>query len=369
MRMKPAALEDFLRAYYFTTTADLGSSGIRPWSMAELRDRFGWDPAELDQLVLGDSDSYGDPPLRHALADRFAGGRAGRILVTHGSTEALFLAMASLLDPGDEVVVVTPGYHALSDVAEWLGCRLRPWRLDPGRGFAPDLGDLEAVVGPRTRMVVVNFPHNPTGVTLTPGQQRELVAIAARHGSYLLWDGAFTELTYGAPALPDPSGDYPRCLSFGTLSKAYGLPGLRVGWCIGDPAVLARLLPLRDRLTICLSPLVELVARSAVEALDLLRDDGLRRAGYNRDTLIGWAAERPGRVELVPPAGGVTAFPALPGCADVDGLCRRLGDDDKTLLVPGSCFGHPDRVRLGFGGDCADFTYGLDRLATALDER
>jgi capreomycidine synthase len=337
--------------------------------MTELRERCGWDPAEWDQLVLADSNSYGDPPLRQALADRFAGGRADRVLVGHGSTEVLFLVLASLLEPGDEVVTVAPGYHALADVAEWLGCRLRRWRLDPARGFAPDLDDLEAVTGPRTRMIAVNFPHNPTGVTLTPQQQRDLVEIARRTDSYLLWDGAFTELTYDTPPLPDPSDDYRRCLSFGTLSKAYGLPGLRIGWCIGDPGLLARLLPLRDRLTICLSPLVELVARTAVRALDLLRDEGLRRAGYNRDTLIGWAAERPGRVELVPPAGGVTAFPALPGCPDVDALCRRLGDDDKTLLVPGSCFGHPDRVRLGFGGDCADFSYGLDRLATALDGR
>ena len=370
MRISPALLEDFLRDYFFTTEFDLGSSGVECWTLGDLRRTAGPEGdallAALDATPLDDTPSYGTPAARGAVADRWAGGDSGRVLISHGSSEALFLAMNALLDPDDEVVALRPAYHALDSVAAAIGCRVTPWRLRFEDGYAADLDELARLVTGRTRMVVVNFPHNPTGATITPAEQDRLVAICERAGAYLIWDGAFTELTHDGEPLPDPAARYPRALSFGTLSKAYGLPGLRFGWCIGDPALLAAFLPLRDRLTICLSPLVEAVATVAVRAADRLAKPRLEQARGNLARLERWAADRPA-VRLVRPRGGVTGFPVL-GVPDVDDFCHRLAEKRDTLLVPGSAFGEPAHVRLGFGGRSDLFAEGLSRLGEALAE-
>lgn len=366
MRMEPALLEDWLRDNYFTAIADLGSSGVAPWSFGQLREMLDLDYAALDSIVFADSQSLGDPQLREAIAHRWAGGDTARVMATHGSSESIFLAMNGLLSAGDEVVVAQPGYHALSSVAEAIGCDVRRWHLPEQDGFEPDLDDLARLITPHTRMVVVNFPHNPTGVSLDEQRMRELVDMVSRHGSYLMWDAAFAEMTYGTPQLPDPADWYERAISFGTLSKAYGLPGIRVGWCIAAPDLFPALLPLRDRLTIALSPLVEYVATRAIECADLLLWHRIRQAEENLDTLCAWADDMGDLIEVAKPTGGVSTFPRLGKTDDVDALCVSLMADEGVLLVPGSCFGHPDRIRLGFGGMSTDFDFGLAKLEAAL---
>src|SRR5437764_905113 len=145
-----------------------------------------------------------------------APGKADHVMVTHGSTEANFMAMNALLEPGDEVLVLDPCYQQLYGIAEALGCSLKHWPLRFERQWRPDMEELPRLLGPRTRMAVVNFPHNPTGVSLTPGEQRELLATTERIGAYLVWDGAFAELTYDSPPLPALVGP-PPALSMGSL--------------------------------------------------------------------------------------------------------------------------------------------------------
>jgi aspartate/methionine/tyrosine aminotransferase len=215
-------------------------------------------------------------------------------------------------------------------------------------------------------MVVVNFPHNPTGAVVTLDQQRDLIDVAARVGAYLVWDVAFADLTYEKPPLPDPGLRYERAVSMGTLSKAYGLPGLRLGWCLAAPEVLARCVRLRDYLTLHLSPLVELLAQRAIERGDLLLEPRRAQAQENRAALGRWVEEHREHVEWVRPSGGVCAFPRLAGVSDVTAFCRRLAEEERVLLVPGSCFGFPRHVRLGFGGSRRSLEEGLRRLARAL---
>ncbi len=369
MKLRRAPLEDWMRDFYFDTTIDLGSSGVQCWTLAELRALLDIDQSDLDAIVLDDSPSYGGPALRGALAQRFADGDPARAMATHGSTEAIFLAMNALLEPGDEVIVVDPGYHSLWSIAESIGCHLKRWRLRPQDGFAPDLDALRAQITPATRMVVVNFPNNPTGASLPPELFDTFLDIVADSGAYLVWDGAFTELSHAGPSLPEPSLRYERALSLGTMSKAYGLPGTRVGWCLAAPELLARFLPLRDAMTICLSPLTEFLAERAIVHADRILEIRRAQAHRNMQRLFAWARSNTGLVSLTAPAGGVTAFPAFHGVADTEDLCRELGRDHDVLLVPGTGFGHPDRVRLGFGGAEDAFATGLHRLHTVLEQR
>jgi aspartate/methionine/tyrosine aminotransferase len=149
------------------------------------------------------------------------------------------------------------------------------------------------------------------------------------------------------------------------MSKVYGLPGLRVGWCLAAPRLLEKMVRVRDYVTLHLSPLVEFIAEKAVRHADRLIALRLGQARRNLELVADWAASESGRVSWVRPAGGVTVFPRL-SMPDTEPLCRRLAEERKVLLVPGSCFGHPEHVRLGFGGASAQLERGLAQLSSLL---
>ncbi|WP_430477764.1 capreomycidine synthase [Streptomyces sp. P11-1] len=368
-RLLPAApLEDWLRERYFQAETDISSSGVHNYTLGELRalDPALLDPAELDRLMFRDGPSLGDERLRAAVAARTRPGPGHEVMTTHGSTEALFLAFGALVRPGDEVVVPGPAYHSLWAPAAAAGAVLRTWQLRPENDFVPDLADLRAVLSERTRLVVVNFPHNPTGACVDAQGRAELIELVAESGATLLWDGAFTDLVHDLEPPADPSQDLDRSLSFGTLSKAYGLPGLRVGWCVVPRELLPELVRIRDYLTLSLSPLVERIATVAVEHADALIAPRLAEARRNRKLLLEWASASGGAVECPAPRGGVTAFPRFAAHADTGELCERLLSVHGVLAVPGRVFGHPDRIRIGFSSPPEELERGLAAITEEL---
>lgn len=364
--LAPAALEDWLRERYHNATVDISSSGVENYTLGELRELLSIPAEQLDRLPFRDSPSLGSEPLREAIHNRFRPGPNHAVVCTHGSTEAILLAMAAVIRPGDEVIVLRPAYHALVSVAEALGAKLQVWELDADDGFQADLDRLRALFSRRTRAVVVNFPHNPTGTTLSHATQAELLVLLAETECYLFWDAAFGELVYDRPPLPDPSTFIERSLSFGTLSKAYGLPGLRVGWCIAPEPVLDEMVRIRDYVSLSTSPLNELIAVSVLNGADAVLGPRLQQARTNREAVRSWAEENPDTVSLQLPAGGVTAFPRFPGIADVTSISEALAQDHGVLTVPGACFGHPSHMRIGFGGPPCELAEGLSRLTEMI---
>lgn len=365
--IEPALLEDWLRTRYFDATIDISSSGVENYTLGDLRSLLDIGIEELDRLPFRDSPSLGCDPLREAIAARYAPSRPDHVMATNGSTEAIFLALAAIVRPGDEVVVLSPVYQSLSSIAAALGARLKLWELSAADDFAPDLDRLAALVTPRTRAVVVNFPHNPTGAMPDEAGYRRLLELVESAGCYLLWDAALGELFYERPTLPDPAGFMDRCVSFGTMSKAFGLPGLRIGWCVAPPEVLAAMVRLRDYVTLNTSPLNELLATRVMERVEDVVGPWREQARTNRELLLGWAAAHPDLVSLPVPHGGVTGFPAFP-LPDTVVLCDKLLTGHGVLMVPGVCFGHPDRVRLGFGGPTGELKAGLDAVAAVVAE-
>jgi capreomycidine synthase len=367
MQLRSAPLEDWLRDRYFDAEADISSSGVQPYTMAELRTMTGLRQADLDSLVFTDGYSLGAPQLRRIIAERWGDGDPSRVMTANGSSESISLVLMALLRPGDEVVVVEPGYHLLVEFAIGLGCVPKAWRLDPADGWRPDLDELAGLVTERTRAIVVNFPQNPTGTSISAAEMERLVEIARGAGAYLLWDAAFADLTYADRPLPDASTRYEAAISFGTFSKAFGLPGLRFGWCIAPPEVLAACVRIRDYTTLHVAPLIELLAQRVLQNAEAFLEPRLKQATMNRDIVGRWAETHPERVSVTLPRGGVAAFPRLPGVADVDAFCDELYKQRGVLVIPGSCFGAPRHIRLGFGGPTEQLVRGLDRLAEALD--
>ena len=369
MKLAPALLEQWLRDYYFEAKFDIGSSGVENFSLGELRERLHISQRELDGVVFCDSPTLGDSKLREAIAKRWATGRVERVMTAHGSSEAIYLILNSLLHKDDEVVVLDPIYYAFAAFVEGIGCRVVRWPIRFEEGFTPDVDDLNRLVSPRTKMIIVNFPHNPTGATATVQQQNAMIRIASKAGCYLLWDSAFGALTYEQPSLPEIGDYYDRAISIGTLSKAYGLPGLRVGWGIAPPEVLQKCTHLRDYTTLYLSPLIELIATRAIQNAERLVSMRLEQARANREILTQWVNEHEDVVRWVRPAGGVSCFLRLSGVRDVPEMCRSLAREAGVLLVPGNCVGFPQFVRLGFGGPTRDLESALTLFSKHLHDQ
>jgi capreomycidine synthase len=366
MRLRRALLEDWLRDYYFAADIDISASGVQPYSMAELRTMTGLSHEELDDLVFSDGYSLGAPSVREAIAAHLGIGAAEKIMTTSGSSEAISLVLMALLRPEDEVVVVQPGYHLLVDFAAGLGCTVKTWWLDGDHEWNAPLQELKELVTDRTRAIIVNFPQNPTGASIGADEVDTLLRCAEKVGAYVLWDAAFAELAYSSPPLPDISGRYARGISFGTFSKAYGLPGLRFGWCAAPVDVLAECVRIRDYMTLHVSPLIELLALRVLGNAEKFLQPRLEQARVNRNILGTWASSAGDHVTLALPAGGVAAFPRLVGIADTSEFCEKLFRNYGVLVVPGSCFGSSGHIRLGFGGATDQLVEGLNRLSTAL---
>ena len=188
----------------------------------------------------------------------------------------------------------------------------------------------------------------------------------AEVNAYLLWDSAFTELSYDAPPLPDPGLKYKRTITLGTLSKTYGMGGLRVGWGIAGPDVLDQCVNMRSYITVNLSPLIEHIAQPIVENLDQFVSIRFQQAKINLAIVTEWIEQHKEIVEWVRPQGGVTAFIKITSISDIELFCHRFAHDYGVFLLPGTCFGYPEYIRLGFGGATTALKEGLSRLSKFL---
>ncbi|GAA2207637.1 aminotransferase [Nonomuraea monospora] len=364
MTSAPALLEQWYRDHLCPDALDISSSGVPPITMAELRALTGITPEALDAVRFEDSHSLGSPPLRQAVADAWAGGDAARVLIGQGSNEAVFLLLHTLLEPGDDVVAMSPIYHAYGSALRSAGCRVRHWAVRPEDGADLDLDELERLVLPGTRAVLVNLPHNPSGVTVSPAGQARIVEIAAARGAYLVWDNAFAELVHDGEPLTDVAQLYERAFSVGTLSKCYGLPGLRIGWCVGPPAVLDRTVGLRDTTTLFCSTLTEFLAAHAVRHRKKLSGHFAELVGKGRDVFLHWARSSDAVESFTPPMGGVTSLVRFRGTPDATELCVRLARAG-VLLVPGRAFGAPAWARLGYAVPGDELGHGLELVDRA----
>ncbi|MFV2117479.1 capreomycidine synthase [Streptomyces sp. Act-28] len=376
LREDPPVLEEWYRRHLGPDIHDISSSGVHPYTFAETRERCRIPAEDLDAVVMDDSVSQGGAGIRQAIADRYAGGDTDRVLVTHGSSEAIALTLGTMLRPGDRVVVQQGIYHSLGHYPRAAGCEIAELPAAAVRDGEIDEETLELLVAPGTTAVIVNFPHNPSGATLSPHGLKALTERTAAVGATLVWDAATAEIAHRWDVLPDPAAGGGDTVSYGTFSKTFGLPGLRVGWAIAPPELITAVFPLRDRTTLFLSPLVELVAERAMRHADVLIGTRAAEARRNLAHLTRWMTEHEDLVRWTPPEGGVCALPVFreleeagAGPAAAERFCLELLSRHRTLLVPGTAFGEPHGARLGFGGPEDAFLAGLAGLSEFLRTR
>jgi capreomycidine synthase len=360
-----APLEDWYRTRYFADSLDISGSGVADYSYRQLRDVAGLTLEQLDEIIFHDNPTFGDEANRRLIASRWGDGDWHKVITSNGSNEALSLLMHAILKPGDEVVSLFPCYHCHDKIALHLGCTVKYWYLAFERQYRPDFTQLASLLSSKTKLVVVNFPHNPTGTSLTIAEMKLLVDMVDSVGAYLIWDAAFQDLQFQDP-LPSIHQLYDKAISTNTFSKAYGFPGMRYGWCIVPPSLIRPIQLYKDFTNLYVSPVIERLAGAVLQNLELFYQPRYQQAAENRQLMLSWLAEHKAVLEWVVPYGGVTCFPRLRHLADTRVFCEQLFEQFQVLLVPGDCFGSPGHFRMGYGANTDVFRSGLARLTTGL---
>ena len=371
MRLADFALERYFARWEFAVRHLLCASDVEGWPLAELlaladdETRAAWD-----DLRLGYAESPGHPRLRAEIARLYEGLDADDVLVFSGAEEAIFCLLNVLLGSGDHAIVTWPGYQSLYEVARAAGAEVTLHELREADGWALDVERLVGAIRPATRAVVVNAPHNPTGMLPSPAEWQALGAACRAAGVRLVADEVYRFLEHDGRAPLAAGAELDAAfVSIGVLSKSFALAGLRIGWLASrDRDLLARCAAFKDYTTICAAAPSEILGIVALRAGETVLARSRALVGANLARFDAFLAERPAFATWVRPAGGSVGFPRLAAGLPVDRFAAELVEAEGVLLLPGSTFGHPgNHVRVGLGR--MDFPVALERLAAFLHAR
>jgi aspartate/methionine/tyrosine aminotransferase len=371
MRLADFALERYFARWEFAVRHLLCASDVEGWPLAELLDLADDEMrATWADLRLGYSESPGHPLLRAEIARLYAAADPDDILVFSGAEEAIFCLLNVLVGPGDHAIVAWPGYQSLHEVARAAGADVTLHELREADGWALDVPRLVAAIRPATRVVVVNAPHNPTGMLPTDAEWRILGDACAAAGVRLVADEVYRFLEHDGRVPLQAGADLaPSFVSIGVLSKSFALAGLRIGWLASrDRDLLARCAAFKDYTTICAAAPSEILGVIALRARETVLARSQALVGANLARFDAFLAERPTFATWVRPGAGSVGFPRLAAQLDADRFAADLVEAEGVLLLPGSTFGHPgNHVRVGLGRE--DFPVALARLEAFLDAR
>lgn len=367
---QPFVMERMMSMYEQTVEFNLSESGVHPVTVREL---IGDDEGILDQM-LGTELTYpevnGIPELRTNIASLYDGASEDDVFVTVGGIEANYLAVTTLLEPGDGLVAMVPNYMQVWGLAKNRGIDVQTFGLDPENGWAPDLNELAAKTTPGTKMIAVCNPNNPTGRILTTAEMDGIIEIADEVGAWILSD----EVYRGAERTTDvetPSfyGRYDRVVAAGSMSKAYGMPGLRLGWVASSRDAIDQMWARHEYLTISATAvsnrLGAFALRPDVRGRLVARTRRFIREGF--PNLEAWMAERPGM--FAPVSHEASAVALLRYTFDINSseLADRLRTEKSVLVVPGDHFGMDGFMRVSFGLPPEVLQPALDRIGELLD--
>jgi hypothetical protein len=361
--MKPFVMERWQSHYENTVRYNLSDSGVHPLTLRQLLELAGTTEAALaTELSYGQTN--GTEMLRERIAALYDGATAGQVVVTNGSAEANFVAGWQLTEPGAAVAVLTPTYMQLPGIADALGAQVRSIPLREEHGWQVDPDEAASAIDESTRLVVVTNPQNPTGIRLNDTSLTAVLGAAERAGAWVLADEVYMGAERAGPETPSLFGRYERVIATGSLSKAYGLQGLRVGWLVAPGgAVAEELWARKDYTTIAPGMLTDTLAAHA------LRDDVRSRLiertrGIIRDGLkvVERWLDDVGRFRLSGHEAGAVCFPSYDLPVESTELADRLRTDHDVLIVPGAHFELGKYVRIGIGIPTDELEAALDRV-------
>ncbi|MEK6610408.1 MAG: aminotransferase class I/II-fold pyridoxal phosphate-dependent enzyme [Gemmatimonadota bacterium] len=368
MSFEPFVMERWQSTWENRVRYNLSESGVHPMSAYELLSLAGAAADPVLGLALGYPQSNGTERLRAAIAAYYPGVTLDHVLVTSGSAESNYINCWRLIEPGDQVAIMLPNYMQTWGLARTFGAEVRPFHLREANGWNPDFAEIDAAIAPGTKLVIVTNPNNPTGKVLAKDAVDRIVARADAVGAWILSDEVYLGAERAGVLTQSLWGRSERVIVTNGLSKAYGLPGLRIGWCVAPPAHVADLWARKDYTTIgptvMSDALAALALAPATRAKIFERTRGIIRSNW--DVLERWMAGMDGEFTYRPPDAGAICYARYRSTANSSALAEVLRRAHDVLIVPGDQFGMDRFVRLGFGLAAQDLQAALARVALAF---
>jgi aspartate/methionine/tyrosine aminotransferase len=364
-------MERMQSTYENVVDFDLSESGVRPVTLREMVN-FGFDLDALMDSPLGYSQSNGTIELRERIAAMYPGATINHVEVTNGTSEANYILALTLLRAGDSVALEIPNYLQLWGVPRSLGATVERFQLERREGtdgsWEMDWDSFEKAVTPKTRFVYITNPNNPTGSVLSLDAMTRIVKRIEEVGAYLIADEVYQGAEIEGERSPSFWGMSDRVIVTSGLSKAYGIPGVRIGWMVGPPEIIASCWTQHDYITICPNKISDHIARVAVSP-------DVRKALYARTRAVlrenlplleTWASEMGDFFEYTPPTAGAIVFMKYNSDAKSIPMCERILKEQSTLVVPGLHCGFESYIRVWLGAKPEYLLGGLARLRTGL---
>jgi aspartate/methionine/tyrosine aminotransferase len=351
VQLKPFRIEQYYAKYEFTARYMLSSSDAESRTVQQLLDLEPGAQEAFSRLWLGYTESPGAPYLREAIAGIYQRTAADDVLVIAAAEEGIFLAYHALLGPGDHAIVETPCYESALEVACSTGAEVSTWERRYEDGWANDFTALERLIRPNTGFIYINTPNNPTGTQMDKRVLERVMELAQERGIFVFCDEVYRELEHDPSArLPAACDLYENAISLGSMSKTYGLPGLRTGWLASrNPELLCKCRDLKDYTTICSPAPSEFLSALALRHREVLVKRNLDIVHANLPLLEAFFAHHSDLFEWVKPVASPIGFPRFKGNRDVTEFCEEVVRETSVLLLPGSVYDQPRHLRFGFG--------------------
>jgi len=368
VRIDPFLVEQFMNAYEHDVELNLGETCVDPFVLGEFLALVGEGDffEQLKKMRLTYGFIEGSPDLRQGLANLYDHIEPENILVSRGAIGANFLVFYSLVEPGDTVISVFPAYQQLYSAPKSLGANVKLLRLREDNRWLPDVDELSDLVDDRTKLIVINNPHNPTGSLIETDVLKEICAIAEEAGAYLLCDESYRGL-YIRPDdfVPSAVDISKKVIVTGSFSKPFSLSGLRLGWIAAGTEIIEECMLHRDYTTISNDMIADALASLAMKHVDRIYKRNLKIICTNHRILSQWIRDEP-LIDWVPPRAGSVAFLRYNLNIPSKDLCLRLIQDKGTFLVPGYCFEMEGFLRIGYGCKTEVLKEGLSRFKAFL---
>jgi len=351
MQIKPFRIEHYFGKYEFTTRYQLSSSDAESRTIQELLDL---EPGAQECLLkqrCGYTESPGAPALRQAISGIYRGIKPEHVLAVSAAEEGIFVFYHALVGPGDHVIVEIPCYESALEVARSTGAQISEWRRRYEDGWVHDLAALEKMIQPNTKIIYINTPHNPTGLLMPAHVFQQVIKLASSRGILVFCDEVYRELEHDpANRLPAACEIYERAVSLGSMSKSYGLPGLRLGWLVcKDAELLERCLEFKYYTTICSSAPSEILTALALRHREVLAQRNREIVLRNLPLLDSFFRQRSNLFEWIKPNASPIGFVYFKPQRHVFSFCEDVARKAGVLLLPGTVYDQPHHIRFGYG--------------------
>ncbi|GAT18426.1 aminotransferase [Secundilactobacillus silagincola] len=367
MKMKTFGVEQWMDEYETAATYNLGETCVSPLSLHALLSLTDTDEQTFTQKMLTTRLTYGNivgaPELRAGITQLYQNLTPENVVTTHGAIGANSLVLTTLVDPDDEVVVVTPTYQQLQSIPETIGATVRLLALKPENDYLPDIAQLKTLVNDKTKLIVLNNPDNPSGSLMPQEHLQRIIEVAKSVDAYVLCDEVYRHLTQTDTYSPSVIDLYDKGISTSSMSKVFSLAGLRLGWvATHDEAFMKTILSHRDYNTISCGVLDEMVAEVALNHKDTLLKRNRDIVRKNLAILNDWVNSQP-HISWVKPQAGTTALLHYDFALPSEQFCDQLFKQTGVLLVPGAEFDIEHALRIGYAFESKELQTGLDKLS------